>query len=90
MPFGLPVRNDLTSEKLSARVNVAFRPSTTRACRKFSLLRRCAYSAELAMRSTLLDNAESMLNALATLPISISGSRASSMMCVATPAETGN
>ena len=41
------------------------------------------------MRSTLVDNAESMLNALATLPISISGSRASSMMCVATPGGDG-
>src|ERR1700744_3735966 len=41
------------------------------------------------MRSTLLDSAESMLNALATLPISMSGSRASSMMWVATPGGEG-
>jgi hypothetical protein len=41
------------------------------------------------MRSTLLDKAESMLSALATLPISISGSCANSMMCVATPGGEG-
>jgi len=42
------------------------------------------------MRSTLLDNAESMLNALATLPISISGSAGKArMMCVATPGGDG-
>ena len=89
MPLALPVRSDLTSEKLNARVNVAFKPSTTSAWRRFSLLRRCAYSGELAMRSTLVDSAESMLSALATLPISISGSRASSMMCDATPGGDG-
>ena len=84
-----PPRKHFTREKLKARVSVAFSPSTTSAWRRFSLLRRCAYSGELAMRRTLLDSAESMLKALATLPISMSGSCASSMMCVATPGGDG-
>ena len=53
MPFGLPPRSDFTSEKLRASVRVAFSPSTTSAWRRFSLLRRCAYSGELAMRRIL-------------------------------------
>jgi hypothetical protein len=76
----LPLRSDLTREKLKARVSVAFNPSTTSACRRFSLLRRWAYRAEFAMRRTFADSAESMLKALATFPISMSGSCASSMM----------
>ena len=80
MLLPLPLRIDLTREKLSARVKVAFSPSTTRAWRRFSLLRRWAYSGELAMRRIFIVRAESMLTALATLPISISGSWASSMM----------
>jgi hypothetical protein len=63
----------LTREKLKASVRVAFNPSTTKACRRFSLLRRWAYRGELAMRRIFVDRAESMLKALATLPISMSG-----------------
>jgi hypothetical protein len=87
--LGFAPRKDFTSEKLRASVRVAFKPSTTKACRKFSLLRRCAYRGEFAILKTLLDNAESMLNALATLPISIPGSCANSMICAATPGGDG-
>src|ERR1700732_3412517 len=41
------------------------------------------------MRRIFVDKAESMLKALATLLISMSGSCASSMMCVATPGGDG-
>src|SRR6202790_2370050 len=41
------------------------------------------------MRRIFVDRAESMLKALATLLISMSGSLASSMMCVATPGGEG-